>query len=43
MSAYTAMTYARVPINDIALIIGLLVALSMAALAAARIGARMRG
>ena len=36
MSAYTAMMYARVPINDIALIIGLLVAVSMAALAASR-------
>ncbi len=36
MSAYTAMTYARVPIDDIALIIGLLVAVSMAALAVSR-------
>jgi MFS transporter, LPLT family, lysophospholipid transporter len=42
MSAYTAMTYARVPINDIALIIGLLVALSMAALAASRKRTRTR-
>jgi LPLT family lysophospholipid transporter-like MFS transporter len=36
MSAYTAMTYARVPINDIALSIGLLVAVSMTALAASQ-------
>jgi MFS transporter, LPLT family, lysophospholipid transporter len=40
MSAYTAMTFARVPVDDIALSIGLLVALSMTALAATRIGRR---
>jgi MFS transporter, LPLT family, lysophospholipid transporter len=37
MSAYTAMTFARMPVDDIALCIGLLVALSMTALAAMRI------
>jgi LPLT family lysophospholipid transporter-like MFS transporter len=36
MSAYTAMIYARVPIDDIALVIGLLVAVSMTALAWSR-------
>jgi LPLT family lysophospholipid transporter-like MFS transporter len=40
MSAYVALTYARIPINLVALSFGLLIALSMAALSAARMVSR---
>jgi MFS transporter, LPLT family, lysophospholipid transporter len=40
MSAYVALNYARIPINVVALSFGLLIALSMAALSAVRMGSR---